>query len=173
MHGAPGLGALDQTGSRQHVEMLDHRRQRHVEPSGDLRHRQLAAVCEPVEDRAPRRISQRGKRAIELDIAKVNHMVIYRFARCGRQDGKLHNRVHEATGGSLGALSDHVGLEVDQLGNAVTKSFRAVPRPTRVPIQPRARKPCSNALKTGWTGQTYRDIYSWGIGRDIGQVTES
>ena len=105
MHGAPGLGALDQTGSRQHVEMLDHRRQRHVEPSGDLRHRQLAAVCEPVEDRAPRRISQRGKRAIELDIAKVNHMVIYRFARCGRQDGKLHNRVHEATGGSLGALT--------------------------------------------------------------------
>jgi hypothetical protein len=98
MHGAPGLGALDQAGSRQHVEMLDHRRQRHVEPSGDLRHRQLAVVCEPIEDRAPRWVGQRGKRTIELDIGKVNHMVKYCSARRGRQAGTLHNRVHEATG---------------------------------------------------------------------------
>jgi hypothetical protein len=67
------------------------------EPSGDLRHCQLAVVCEAIEDRAPRRVSQRGKRAIELGIAKVNHMVKCRSARCGRQDGTLHNRVH-ATG---------------------------------------------------------------------------
>jgi hypothetical protein len=98
MHGAPSLGALDHAGSRQHVEMLDHRRQRHVERSGDLRHRQLAVVCEPVEDRAPRRVSQRGERTIELDIAKVNHIVKYLSALSGRQGGTLHNRVHEATG---------------------------------------------------------------------------
>jgi hypothetical protein len=75
MHGAPGLGALDQAGSRQHVEMLDHCRQRHLEPFGDLRHPQFAVVCQPVEDRAPRRVSQRGKGAIELGSVKVNHMV--------------------------------------------------------------------------------------------------
>lgn len=95
MHGAADLGTLDQAGARQYVEMLDHRRQRHVEAPGDLRHRQLAVVCEPVENRAPRRVGQRGKRPIELDIAKVNHMVKYRSGRCGRQDGTLHNRVHE------------------------------------------------------------------------------
>jgi hypothetical protein len=95
MHGTADLGALDQAGAREYVEMLDHRRQRHVEAPGDLRHRQLAVVCEPVENRAPRRVSQRGKRSIELDIAKVNHMVKYRSGRCGRQDGTLHNRVHE------------------------------------------------------------------------------
>ena len=98
MHGAPGLGALNQAGPRQHVEMLDHRRQRHIEPSGDLRDRQLAVVGEPVEDGAPRGVSQRAKGAIEPDIAKVNHMVIYRSARCNRQDGTLHNPVHGETG---------------------------------------------------------------------------
>ena len=80
MHDSPALGALDQAGARQHVEMLDHRRQRHVEASGDLRHRQLAVVREPVEDRAPCRVSQCGKRPIELDVAKVNHVVKYRSA---------------------------------------------------------------------------------------------
>jgi len=94
MHGAPGLGALDQAGSRQHVEMLDHRRQRHVEASGDLHHRQLAVVGEPVEDCAPRRVSQGGKGAIELGLAKVNHMVKYLPGRRVRQDGTFHNRVH-------------------------------------------------------------------------------
>ena len=121
MHGAPGLGALDQAGSRQHVEMLDHRRQRHVEPSGDLRHRQFAVVCEPVEDRAPRRVSQCGKRTIELSIAKVNHVVKYHSGRGRRQDARLHNRVHERPKGSparpLRAGHNPVGREVDQLGN--------------------------------------------------------
>jgi len=140
--------------------MLDHRRQRDVETSGDLRHRQLAVVCEPVKDRAPRRVSQRGKRAIELDIAKVNHMVMYRSARCRRQDGTLHNRVHEATGriAPPSAGHDHVGLEVDQFGNEVTKSLE--PSLGRQEFQmrflpfniARAHKTCTNALKACWTG---------------------
>jgi hypothetical protein len=96
MHGSPALGALDQAGARQHVEMLDHRRQRHLEASGDLRHRQLAVVSKPVEDRAPCRVRQRGKGPIELDVAKVNHVVKYRSGMPRGQDGVLHDRVHEA-----------------------------------------------------------------------------
>ena len=102
MHGAPSLGALDQAGSRQHVEMLDHRRQRHLEASGNLRDRQFAVLCEPVEDGAPGRVSQRAKGAIELDIAKVNHMVMYHSVRRSRQDCRVHNRVGEETGSIAG-----------------------------------------------------------------------
>jgi hypothetical protein len=50
---------------------------------------------------------------------------MYRSARCRRQDGTLHNRVHEATGGSrrLALVTITSAFAVDQFGNEVTKSL--------------------------------------------------
>jgi len=134
MHGAPGLGALDQAGSRQHVQMLDHGRQRHLETAGDLRHRQIIILCEPVEDRASRRVSQRSKRAIEFNVAKVNHVVKYASGCCGRQDGAFHNRVRASC---LALGYDHAGAEADQRGNQPNRSNRrAVGLSSRMGFRP-------------------------------------
>jgi hypothetical protein len=62
---AAGLLACDQAGVRQHVEMLHDRRQRHVERLGELTDRKRVAVGQPREQRAPRRVSKRGKGLVQ------------------------------------------------------------------------------------------------------------
>jgi hypothetical protein len=76
-HRAARLVTLDQVGARQHVEMLHDRRQRDRERCGKLAHRQLRLSRQPVDDRPPRRIGERGEGQIELGVAKLNHVVKY------------------------------------------------------------------------------------------------
>jgi hypothetical protein len=63
-----GLLACDQASVRQHVEMLHDRRQRHVERLGELTDRKGVAVGQPREQRAPRRVSERGKGLVQEPI---------------------------------------------------------------------------------------------------------
>jgi hypothetical protein len=74
-HNAPGLGARDQAGIRQHVEMFHDRRQRHRKWLRQLAHRQAVALAEPRQQRAPCRVRQRGKGAVQGPIAMLNHVV--------------------------------------------------------------------------------------------------
>jgi hypothetical protein len=64
--GAAGLLALDEPRIRQDVEMLHHRRQRHLERLGQFRDRNALALAQLREQRAPRRIGKRGKGAVEV-----------------------------------------------------------------------------------------------------------
>jgi hypothetical protein len=64
-HDAAGLFARDQSGIRQHVEMLHDRGQRHCERLRQLADRKRVTVGEPREQRAPRRIGERGKGAVQ------------------------------------------------------------------------------------------------------------
>ena len=63
--GAAGLFARDQAGVRQHVEMLHDRGQRHRERLRQFADRQAVAAAEPRQQRAPGRIGQRGKGAVQ------------------------------------------------------------------------------------------------------------
>jgi hypothetical protein len=74
-HGAPGLLARDQAGVRQHVEMLHDRGQRHRERLRQFAHRNTVPAAEPRQQRAPRRIGECGKGAVQELIVILNHMV--------------------------------------------------------------------------------------------------
>jgi hypothetical protein len=74
-HGAPGLLARDQAGVRQHVEMFHDRGQRHRERLRQLAHGDRVLAAEPRQQRAPRRIRERGKGAVKRLIAILNHIV--------------------------------------------------------------------------------------------------
>jgi hypothetical protein len=74
-HGAAGFGARDQPGIRQHVEMLHDRRQRHRERLRQLAHRNTVLPAEPRQQRAPGRVCQCGKGAVQRRILILNHMV--------------------------------------------------------------------------------------------------
>jgi len=56
---APGLGALDQVGARQDIEVLDHRRERDRERRRNLRDGQFALARKAIDDGAPRWIGER------------------------------------------------------------------------------------------------------------------
>ena len=76
-HGAPGLLARDQACVRQHVEMFHDRGQRHRERLGQFAHRDAVPAAEPRQQRAPRRIRQRGKGAVQDLVVILNHTVKY------------------------------------------------------------------------------------------------
>ena len=90
-HGAPAFLTLDQARTREHVEVLHHRRQRHGERCGDLCDRQLAFAREAIEDGAAGRVGQRGKRHVEPSVLIVNHTVKYRASqrRCQETQRRL------------------------------------------------------------------------------------
>jgi hypothetical protein len=95
VHGTSGLGALDQAGARQHVEMLHNGRQRDRERPGDVRHGQLVVAREALDDRASRGVCERRERAVELGIAIVNHVVKYwhRRAMLSRRSAAHHEQL--------------------------------------------------------------------------------
>jgi len=72
---AAGLLARDQAGIRQHIEMLHDRGQRHRKRPRQLAHRELLAAFEPRQQRAPRRVRERGKCPIQGLIVILNHTV--------------------------------------------------------------------------------------------------
>jgi hypothetical protein len=72
---APGLGALDEAGAGQNVEMLHHRRQRHGKRRGELAHRSVRPFGKPHHQCPPRRVGERREGAVERGVLKVNHMV--------------------------------------------------------------------------------------------------
>jgi len=74
-HGAPGLRAHHETGVRQHVEMFHDRGQRHRERLRQLAHRNAVVLAKSRQQRAPRRVRERGKGAVQDFISILNHMV--------------------------------------------------------------------------------------------------
>jgi len=72
---APALAAPDQPRIVEHVEMLEHRRQRHGKGFGERRDAKLLGLAQPGEHRAPGRIGKRGKDAVEAVRLIVNHQV--------------------------------------------------------------------------------------------------
>jgi hypothetical protein len=90
VHGAPRLATLDQIRARQHVQVLHDGWQRDRERDSDLAYRQLRLVRQPLENRPPGRVGERREGQIELEAAKLNHVVKYRAARHECQDRTLH-----------------------------------------------------------------------------------
>jgi len=74
-HGAAGLGARDQAGIRQHVEMLHDSGQRHRKRPCEFADRHVLFVTEPGEERSPGRIGKRRKGAVQRLVSILNHMV--------------------------------------------------------------------------------------------------
>jgi hypothetical protein len=72
--GAADLCSGDQSGIREHVEMLHDRRQRHRERPGELAHRQAVLVVQPRDQRPPRRVGERREGAVE-GLLMLNHRV--------------------------------------------------------------------------------------------------
>ena len=69
------LVSRDQPGVGEHVEVLHHRRQRHVERLRQFAHGKRLAGCQPRQQAAPGAIRQRGKDQIEAVVTILNHMV--------------------------------------------------------------------------------------------------
>jgi len=74
-HDAAGFCARNQSGVRKHIEMLHDRRQRHREWLRQFAHRNAVLPAEPRQQRAPRRVRQRSKSAVQSMIAILNHLV--------------------------------------------------------------------------------------------------
>jgi hypothetical protein len=72
---AAGLFARDQSGVRQHIEVLHDRGQRHRERLRQLADRQAFAIAKPRQKRAPGRIGQRGEGAVQIAFLILNHTV--------------------------------------------------------------------------------------------------
>lgn len=92
---APRLGPRDEPGVRQHVQMFHHGRQRHRERFREFRHGALAAIGQTREQRAPRRVGERGERAVEGGILKLNHEVKHMTRGCFVKEG-FGNRLSAA-----------------------------------------------------------------------------
>jgi hypothetical protein len=72
---AAGLGARDQAGIRQHVEMLHDRGQRHRKWLRQIADRDAVSPAKSRQQRPPRRVRERGKGTVEGLIVILNHMV--------------------------------------------------------------------------------------------------
>jgi hypothetical protein len=70
---AAALAAPDQAGDFKHVEMLEHRRQRHGKRLGQHGDGEFRRLAEAGQYGAPRRIGQGGKDAVEVVRLTVNH----------------------------------------------------------------------------------------------------
>jgi hypothetical protein len=73
--GAAGLLARDEAGVGENVEVLHHRRQRHGEGLCQFADRNAFALAQLREQRAPRRVGEGGKGAVEQGGRIVNHVV--------------------------------------------------------------------------------------------------
>ena len=62
---ASGLGARHEAGIRQHIEMLNDRRQRYREWRGERAHRNVRLCGKPHHQGAPRRVGKRRESAVE------------------------------------------------------------------------------------------------------------
>ena len=80
----PGLFRTDQPALFQHLQMLQHRRQRHRQRPGEIADRGRAAA-QPLHDRAPARIGQCVEHAVEGG-AIVSHMANYSASRADVND---------------------------------------------------------------------------------------
>ena len=65
-----GALLLDEAGADKDLDVARHRLQRNVEPLGELRHQELAAL-EMHEDRAPHRIGQRREHLVEHGLVGI------------------------------------------------------------------------------------------------------
>ena len=65
-HGAPGLVSFDQAGAFEHVEVLEHRRQRHRERLRQGGDGKLGLFAQARQHGAAGRIGQRGKGSIKI-----------------------------------------------------------------------------------------------------------
>jgi hypothetical protein len=74
-HRPAGLLARDQSGIGQHIEMLHDRGQRHRKGLRQFTHRNAFPAAQPLQQRAPGRIRQRGKGAVQHFFSILNHMV--------------------------------------------------------------------------------------------------
>jgi hypothetical protein len=74
-HRAAALAAPDQADALKHVEVLEHRRQRHGKRLGQRRDGELRRLAEARQHGAPGRIRQGGKDAVEVARLIVNHQV--------------------------------------------------------------------------------------------------
>jgi hypothetical protein len=76
--GAADLAPRDQSGVRQHIEMLHDGGERHRERPREVAYRNARLGIELREQRTPRRIGESGKGAVERDVLILNHQVKYR-----------------------------------------------------------------------------------------------
>jgi len=74
-HRAAGLLARNQAGIRQHVEMLDDRRQRHRKRLGQLAHGDAFLLDQPRQQGAAGRIGKGGKGTVQRRVLILNHTV--------------------------------------------------------------------------------------------------
>jgi hypothetical protein len=74
-HGAAALVAPDQAGALQHIEVLEHGRQRHGERLGQGADGEFGRLTETGQHGAPGRVRQGGKDAVEAIWLMVNHQV--------------------------------------------------------------------------------------------------
>jgi hypothetical protein len=74
-HRAAGLLARDQAGIRQHVEMLDDRRQRHRKRLGQLAYGDAFLLDQPRQQCAAGRVGKRRKGSVERGVLILNHTV--------------------------------------------------------------------------------------------------
>jgi hypothetical protein len=74
-HRAAALAAPDQVGDFKHVEMFEHRRQRHGKRRCQGRHREFRRLAEASQHGAPGRVGQSGKDAVQVMGLIVNHEV--------------------------------------------------------------------------------------------------
>ncbi len=77
------LGARDEPGVAQHVEMLHDGGQLERQWACDFRDGQARLPLEAGEDGPPRGVHQRGKRTIELTDRRLHHVVNYRDSARG------------------------------------------------------------------------------------------
>ena len=72
---AAGLGAREQPGLGQNIEVLHHGRQRHANGPRQIGDREALLPSQTREQRTPRRIGQGGKRPIQGGMLILNHEV--------------------------------------------------------------------------------------------------
>jgi hypothetical protein len=72
---APALGALNQVGARQDVEMFDDGGERNGKGCRNFGDSKLVGVGQPVDDGASRRVGERAEGKAEGFAVIVNHMV--------------------------------------------------------------------------------------------------
>jgi hypothetical protein len=88
-HDAAVFFAPDETGVGQHIEVLHHCRKRHRKRLGELADRQ-SVFAQSSEQGPTSRVSQGCKRAIQVRLAIVNHLVNYRIVRACVKPVNIH-----------------------------------------------------------------------------------
>src|SRR6185437_6653823 len=84
---AADLGAPDETGGGQDVEVLEHRRQGHRKGLGEIADRESRRLLQPRQDATARRIAERRENAIQTFVARSYHQV-----KCLADDGGVSSK---------------------------------------------------------------------------------